>query len=153
MSLEELYRQVILDHYRNPRHRGHLDHPDGSAAGSNPLCGDEITVELNFDDDAVSDIAVSGQGCSISQASASMMTDAVLGKDRKEIDELIHSFKTMMSIEDGDGGILDPERPGAVLGDLESLQGVRKFPVRIKCADLAWTTLEQALDGLSDPRA
>ena len=85
MALEELYREVILDHYRNPRNKGHLDTPDASAEGVNPLCGDEIHVELSFDGDSVSEVAVSGQGCSISQSSASMMTEAIKGKSRAEI--------------------------------------------------------------------
>ena len=145
MSLNELYREVILDHYRAPRHHDHLDNPDAEAEGKNPLCGDEVTVEVRFDGDTIADIAAVSAGCSISQASASMMTQALVGKDRKEVDELIHAFKAMMSIEEGNGPPIDPERPGAVLGDLEALQGVRKFPVRVKCADLPWATLEQAL--------
>ena len=148
MSINELYREVILDHYRAPRHHDHLDNPDAEAAGNNPLCGDEVTVELKFDGDTVADIAAVSAGCSISQASASMMTQALIGRDRKEVDELIHAFKAMMSIEEAaDSPSIDPERPGAVLGDLEALQGVRKFPVRVKCADLPWATLEQALAG------
>ena len=145
MSLEDLYREVILDHYRNPRNKGHLESPDAVAQGVNPLCGDEITIELNFDGDVVSDVAVSGQGCSISQSSASMMTDAIKGKSRTEIEALTTKFRDMMSL-DGESDIgLDPERPGAVLGDLEALQGVRKFPVRIKCASLGWNVLIDAL--------
>ena len=145
MSLNELYREVILDHYRSPRHHDHLDNPDAAAEGKNPLCGDEVTVEVRFDGDTIADIAAVSAGCSISQASASMMTQALVSKDRKEVDELIHAFKAMMSIEEADGQSIDPERPGAVLWDLEALQGVRKFPVRVKCADLPWATLEQAL--------
>jgi len=146
MALEELYREVILDHYRNPRNKGHLDTPDASAEGVNPLCGDEIHVELSFDGDSVSEVAVSGQGCSISQSSASMMTEAIKGKSRAEITELIGQFRQMMSIEEGDDAGLDPERPGSVLGDIEALQGVRQYPVRIKCANLGWTTLMEALE-------
>ncbi len=145
MALEELYREVILDHYRNPRNKGHLDTPDATAQGVNPLCGDEITIELKFEADVVSEVAVQGQGCSISQASASMMTDAVKGKTRDEIAALVAKFRQMMSIDDdGDAG-LDPERPGSVLGDIEALQGVRQYPVRIKCASLGWNTLLEAL--------
>lgn len=146
MSLNELYREVILDHYRSPRHHDHIDNPDAQAEGKNPLCGDEVTVEVILDGDTIADIAAVSAGCSISQASASMMTQALIGKERKEVDELIHAFKAMMSIEEG-GVAIDPARPGAVLGDLEALQGVRKFPVRVKCADLPWATLEQALAG------
>jgi nitrogen fixation NifU-like protein len=147
MGLEELYREVILDHYRNPRNRGRLDSPDASAEGVNPLCGDEITIDLALADGVVSNVAISGQGCSISQSSASMMTEAIKGKTREEIDQLMQRFRTMMSLDDSADSGLDPERPGAVLGDIEALQGVRQYPVRIKCASLAWTTLMEALEG------
>jgi nitrogen fixation NifU-like protein len=143
-ALEELYREVILDHYRNPRKRGTLAHPDGHAEGNNPLCGDEITVDIALDGDRVAEVRFTGQGCSISQASASMMAEAIEGRTLAEIDELTHRFKMMMEIEEGDPG-LDPSKPGAALGDLEALQGVRRFPVRIKCADLPWATLVEAL--------
>jgi nitrogen fixation NifU-like protein len=145
MALEELYREVILDHYRNPRNRGHLDSPDATAQGVNPLCGDEINIELKFSDGVVSEVAVEGQGCSISQSSASMMTEAVKGKTREEVEQLISKFRTMMSLDEGDDPGLDPERPGSVLGDIEALQGVRKYPVRIKCASLGWNTLLEAM--------
>jgi nitrogen fixation NifU-like protein len=146
MALEELYREVILDHYRNPRNKGHLEHPQASAQGVNPLCGDEITIEVSFEDNKVSEVAVEGQGCSISQSSASMMTEAIKGKSREEISELVGRFRQMMSLDEGDDPGLDPERPGAVLGDIEALQGVRQYPVRIKCASLAWNTLLEALE-------
>lgn len=145
MALEELYREVILDHYRNPRNRGHLEHFDASAQGVNPLCGDEINIEISFDDDVVSEIAVAGQGCSISQSSASMMTEAIKGKTRKEIEDIVTKFRALMSLDEGSELELDPDRPGSVLGDLEALQGVRQYPVRIKCASLGWTTLLEAL--------
>lgn len=143
MPLEDLYREVILDHYRNPRNRSPLDHVDAEAEGVNPLCGDEISISLAFDGDRVSGVAVGGHGCSISQSSASMMSEAITGKTLSEVTEIVSRFKQLMSIE----GTLetDPDRPGAVLGDLEALQGVRQYPVRIKCANLAWTTLEDAL--------
>ena len=147
MSLEDLYREVILDHYRSPRNKGRLESPDAVAQGVNPLCGDEITIELDFDGDRVSAVAVDGQGCSISQSSASMMTEAIKGKTRAEIESLTQKFRDMMSL-DGEIDIgLDPERPGSVLGDLEALQGVRKYPVRIKCASLGWNVLLEALNG------
>lgn len=145
MALEDLYREVILDHYRNPRNRGHLDDPDASAQGVNPLCGDEINIEVRFDGDVVSDVAVEGQGCSISLSSASMMSDAIKGKSRTEISEIMRRFRQMMSLDESEDPGLDPERPGAVLGDIEALQGVRKYPVRIKCASLGWNTLMEAL--------
>lgn len=145
MSLDDLYRDVILDHYRSPRNRGTLEDADAHAEGFNPLCGDQVSIDLRFDGDTVSAVAISGQGCSISQSSASMMSEAIVGRTRDDIRELVSRFKGMMSIEDGVDPGLDPERPGAVLGDLEALQGVKQFPVRIKCANLAWTTLEEAL--------
>lgn len=144
MALEDLYREVILDHYRNPRNRAPLTRVDSTAEGVNPLCGDEVTVELEFEGDRVSGVRVQGQGCSISQSSASMMGTAIKGKRRAEVADLIRRFKGMMDIE-SDASVVDPDRPGAVLGDLEALQGVRQYPVRIKCANLAWTTLEEAL--------
>ena len=144
MALEELYREVILDHYRNPRHRGKLDDAQFHAEGLNPSCGDEFSLDVTVQDSVVVDVGTQGQGCSISQASGSMMADAIVGKSLDEVRELTSLFKRMMAIEDGESPV-DPARPGAVLGDLEALQGVRKFPVRIKCADLPWTTLADAL--------
>jgi nitrogen fixation NifU-like protein len=144
-SLDELYRQVILDHYRNPRHRGTLTGPHVHAEGLNPSCGDEFSIDIRIEHDVITDARIQGQGCSISQASGSMMTEAVVGKSIDEARDLTATFKLMMGIEEGEDP-LDPERPGAVLGDLEALQGVRRFPVRIKCADLPWTTLTDALD-------
>ena len=143
-QLDELYREVILDHYRNPRRRGTLDGDHVHAEGNNPSCGDEFSLDLVIEDGVITDAAMQGQGCSISQASGSMMMDAIVGKSVADVTELTRKFKIMMTIEEGEDPI-DPNRPGSVLGDLEALQGVRKFPVRIKCADLAWTTLEDAL--------
>ncbi len=145
MALEDLYREVILDHYKNPRNRGHLDQADASAQGVNPLCGDEIGIELQFDGDKVAAVAVDGQGCSISQSSASMMTEAIKGKTRDEIEEITSKFRALMSIDEDSSLELDPDRPGSILGDMEALQGVRQYPVRIKCASLGWTTLMEAL--------
>lgn len=147
-GLEDLYREIILDHYRTPRNRGELESPPAIRTdGHNPLCGDELTVYLitdgDGDDAIVSDIKISGQGCSISQSSASMMSQAAIGKSVGDVKALIRRFKTLMSIE------VDGEQPGdadVALGDLEALQGVVKFPVRIKCAVLGWNTLAQALD-------
>jgi nitrogen fixation NifU-like protein len=144
-DLEELYRQVILDHYRSPRRRGTLSGPHVHAEGLNPSCGDEFFLDLRIEEGVITDVAINGQGCSISQASGSMMTDAIVGKTVDEVREVSGNFKLMMGIEEGDDP-LDHDRPGSVLGDLEALQGVRKFPVRIKCADLAWTTLDDALE-------
>jgi nitrogen fixation NifU-like protein len=151
-GLEDLYREIILDHYRTPRNRGELPVPPARhAEGHNPLCGDEISVFLavaNSDGvDVVEDVKVSGQGCSISQSSASMMSQAIKGKTLPEVRALVRKFKGMMSIESEGDGDADVDVP---LGDLEALQGVVKFPVRIKCATLAWNTLTQALDAPAD---
>lgn len=145
MALEELYREVILDHYRSPRNRGELENASAHADGNNPLCGDEISLDLIIADGIITDVGSVGQGCSISQSSASMMTDAIKGKRLDEVRDITSKFKGMMDISSGEDPGLDPDRPGSVLGDLEALQGVRKFPVRIKCANLPWTTLEEAL--------
>ncbi len=141
-GLEDLYREIILDHYRTPRNRGELPPPAQHAEGHNPLCGDEITVYLDVDGDVVNDVKVNGQGCSISQSSASMMSAAIKGRTVPEVRALVRKFKGMMSIE-ADGDDMTEDVP---LGDLEALQGVVKFPVRIKCATLAWNTLLEALD-------
>ena len=153
-GLEDLYREIILDHYRTPRNRGELPTPPAVAAqGHNPLCGDEITVYLQVDDDRVSDVKVAGQGCSISQSSASMMSQAIKGKSVPEVRALVRKFKSMMSIEEAsveDDG--EPASADVQLGDLEALQGVVKFPVRIKCATLAWNTLLESLhQAAADP--
>jgi nitrogen fixation NifU-like protein len=145
-GLEDLYREIILDHYRSPRNRGELPVPPARhAEGYNPLCGDDITVYLDVDDDRISDVKVNGQGCSISQSSASMMSAAVKGKTVPEVRALVKKFKGMMSIDTDDEG----DGVDVPLGDLEALQGVVKFPVRIKCATLAWNTLIEALDAPS----
>ncbi|MHB1488392.1 MAG: Fe-S cluster assembly sulfur transfer protein SufU [Acidimicrobiales bacterium] len=163
-GLEDLYREIILDHYRNPRNRGELASPPARRVeGFNPLCGDEIVVFLDIDGDTVTDVKIGGQGCSISQSSASMMSAAVKGKSVAEARGLIHTFKSLMSIHEAR---LEPSQtePGSAasdtntgpsgevevdlkrLGDLAALQGVVKFPVRIKCATLSWNTLAQGLD-------
>jgi len=161
-GLEDLYREIILDHYRNPRNRGELPVPPATRVeGFNPLCGDEIVVFLEVGGDQVAELKIGGQGCSISQASASMMSAAVKGKSLDEARALIRAFKAMMSIHehrldgdgqpadgDGEGEAVAPD-PSVKLGDLEALQGVVKFPVRIKCATLSWNTLAQGLDELA----
>ncbi|HLH99615.1 MAG TPA: SUF system NifU family Fe-S cluster assembly protein [Acidimicrobiales bacterium] len=152
-GLEDLYREIILDHYRNPRNRGELPVPPAHVeTGFNPLCGDEVTVYVELDGDRITDVKLAGQGCSISQSSASMMSTAVKGKTVEEAKATIRTFKRMMSVHehrlDGaeDGEAAGPDEPEVKLGDLEALQGVVKFPVRIKCATLSWNTLTQALD-------
>jgi len=159
-GLEDLYREIILDHYRSPRNRGELPEPPAHRVeGFNPLCGDEVVVYLVVEDGTVKDIRIAGQGCSISQSSASLMSAAVKGKAVGEVRDLIRTFKAMMSIHEArlgdgddtsvsDGSGPDGEEPVDVnqLGELAALQGVVKFPVRIKCATLSWNTLSQGLD-------
>ncbi len=140
-ELNDLYRDIILDHYRSPRHRGSLASPTASHEGLNPLCGDEVTVDIAVRDDRITDVAYRGSGCSISQSSASMMTEAVLGKRLDEVKHLSEGFTAMML------GSQDVDMES--LGDLEALSGVRKFPVRVKCATLAWHTLDEALQEVS----
>jgi nitrogen fixation protein NifU and related proteins len=139
---DELYRDIILDHYRNPRNKGDLDPAEISVSANNPLCGDEVTItaRLSADGQSVEALHFSGRGCSISQASASMMTEEIEGKPLAEALKLINKFKEMMLAEGEVEG----------LGDLEALQGVKKYPVRIKCAVLPWNSL---LEGLSDRAA
>lgn len=163
-GLEDLYREIILDHYRSPRNKGELETPPATRVeGFNPLCGDEIVLYVDVDGETIKDIAIGGQGCSISQSSASMMSAAVKGRTLAEVKQLTKAFKAMMSIheqsldgegegleETGDSGI-DPSEIADVpeevkLGDLEALRGVVKFPVRIKCATLSWNTLAQGID-------
>jgi nitrogen fixation protein NifU and related proteins len=140
-GLDDLYREIILDHYRTPRNRGELPSPPATRVeGFNPLCGDEVTLSIVLDDGRLADIKVAGQGCSISMSSASLMSAAVKGRTLDEVRATIARFKAMMSV--GDAAPADPRD----LGELAALQGVVKFPVRIKCATLAWNTLAQGLD-------
>ena len=169
-GLEDLYREIILDHYRSPRNRGELPAPPAHRVeGFNPLCGDEVVVYVQVQDGTVRDIRFAGQGCSISQSSASLMSAAVKGKTVAEARDLIRTFKAMMSVHEarlGDGPdgagadngsadegldavVADPES----LGELAALQGVVKFPVRIKCATLSWNTLAQGLDEAEEATA
>ena len=138
MSLDELYKEVILDHYRTPRNRGRLDPHDVKLERNNPLCGDELELYLKFDGEDLEGIAFEGKGCSISMASASMMTEKVKGLDVKAARAVAESIKRMMAGEE-EGDINE-------LGDLVSLKGVVKYPVRIKCALLGWNTLLEGLD-------
>ena len=138
LSLEELYKEVILDHYRAPRNKGRLDPHDVALERNNPLCGDEIELFLKFEGDDVTGIAFEGKGCSISQASASMMTEKVKGLSAADARSLADSIKRMMAGEE--------EGDAQALEDLVSLKGVVRYPVRIKCALLGWNTLVEALD-------
>ena len=137
VSLEELYKEVILDHYRQPRNKGRLDPHDVVLERNNPLCGDEIELFVKFDGENLEGIAFDGKGCSISQASASMMTEKVKGLSSKDAAALAETIKSMMAGE--------TEGDQKELGDLVSLKGVVKYPVRIKCALLGWNTLVEAL--------
>lgn len=143
-GLEDLYREVILDHYRSPRNKGELPPPATCTEGTNPLCGDEIRLFLDVTDGVIRDVRFSGHGCSISQSSASMMTAAVKGKPVADVRALVHRFKEMMSIEES---AEESPAPVGSMGDMEALRGVVKYPVRIKCAVLGWNTLLEALGG------
>ena len=137
MALDELYKEVILDHYKNPRNKREMPGAELSCSKNNPLCGDEITVFVHEDGGKVLDVAFVGQGCSISQSSASMMTEAVVGKSRDEVDGRIGAFRGMMAGE--------VEADEDAFGELVALKGVVKYPVRVKCAVLAWDVLQDAL--------
>lgn len=141
MSLsDDLYRETILDHYHNPRNQGVLSGDSIlSVEGVNPLCGDELVLYLKVDNGKVEDVAISSHGCSINTASSSMMTEAVKGQDVEHVHQLIDSFKSMMMGSD------DPEALPDEFDELEALQGVKKYPVRIKCALLPWNTLIEGL--------
>ncbi len=138
MDLKELYRDVILDHNRNPRNFGRLDPADAHADGHNPLCGDRLTVSLRLNGDRIDDVRFEGKGCAISTASASMMTEAVKGKSRGAVAELFGKVHSTLTQQDA------AEDPG--LGKLAALTGVREFPARVKCATLCWHTLNAALE-------
>jgi len=156
-NLEDLYREIILDHYRSPRNRGELPAPAHHVEGFNPLCGDEIVVYALIEDGVLKDIKLTGHGCSISQASSSLMSTAVKGKSTAQVRETIATFKQLMTVhesqldagEGAPGATPDAEADIRRLGELAALAGVVKFPVRIKCATLAWNTLAQALDETS----
>jgi nitrogen fixation NifU-like protein len=156
-GLEDLYREIILDHYRNPRNDGELPSPPAvRAEGFNPLCGDEVVVFVELEGGRVADVRVKGQGCSISRSSASLMSVAVKGKTVEEARRLVRQVKAMMSVHearlDGEASLEEDEPvPLEELGELAALQGVVKFPVRIKCATLSWNTLTQALDEATAP--
>jgi len=132
-DLDELYKDLILEHYRRPRNRHSVVDPKVVGEGYNPLCGDEIAVEAHFEGDVLADVGFAGRGCSLSQASGSMMTEAIKGKTVAEARSLIDAFTRMMT---------DPDfQPSDGLGDLESFVGVAKYPVRVKCVTLAWHAL------------
>jgi len=139
VALDEIYKEVILDHYKNPRNKREMPEAERSCSKNNPLCGDEITVYVHEDAGTVLDVSFIGQGCSISQSSASMMTEAVAGKSVEEVGGLTTSVRSMLA------GELEPDEDA--FGELVALKGVVKYPIRVKCAVLAWDVLQEALDG------
>ena len=138
MALDDIYKEVILDHYKSPRNKRELPGAELQCHANNPLCGDEVTVFAHVEDDAIAEVTFQGAGCSISQSSASMMTEAVTGSSIHDARSLAADFRGMMA------GEVEPDEDG--LGDLVALKGVVKYPIRIKCAVLAWDVLQEALD-------
>jgi nitrogen fixation protein NifU and related proteins len=139
VALDEIYKEVILDHYKNPRNKREMPDAERSCSKNNPLCGDELTVFVHEDGGKVLDVSFVGQGCSISQSSASMMTEAVSGKTTEEVDAIVRDVRAMLA------GELEPDEDA--FGELVALKGVVKYPVRVKCAALAWDVLQEALAG------
>jgi nitrogen fixation NifU-like protein len=137
-ALRDLYQEVVFDHYRNPRNRGPLAGASHEGEGHNPLCGDSVKVHVRVEDGIVRDVSFEGEGCAISTASASLMTEALKGRRLDEVDALGRDFHAMVTCRDG--------ASHTDLGKLEVLAGVREFPARVKCATLAWHTLRAALD-------
>ncbi len=135
--MSDLYSEILLDHYRLPRNKGHLEHPTLSVQGVNPLCGDDITLDLEFEGEVLKQIRFNGKGCAISMASASMLTEMLEGKTIPEIEQWIGHVREF--IREGQ------EPAGVDMGDLSALSGISKLPVRVKCATLPWTTIEEAL--------
>ncbi|MBE0594368.1 MAG: SUF system NifU family Fe-S cluster assembly protein [Gemmatimonadales bacterium] len=144
-DLRELYQQIVLDHNRRPRNFREIPDATRTAEGTNPLCGDQITLYVTVDGDVISDVAFQGSGCAISQASASLMTSAVKGMRKEEAESLFRAFHAMVTCGPGN------EPDTRALGKLAALAGVRQFPARVKCANLAWHTLHEALHGSGDP--
>lgn len=142
MALDDIYKEVILDHYKSPRNKREMPDAERSCSKNNPLCGDEITVYLHEEDGKVLDVSFLGQGCSISQSSASMMTEAVAGKTVEDIDALTTDVRGMLS------GEVEPDEDA--FGELVALKGVVRYPIRVKCALLAWDVLQEALAGDGD---
>ena len=140
LLFDDLYGEVVRDHARRPRNFGHLENASAHAEGHNPLCGDRLTLELTLDGDVIRDAKFVGTGCAISTASASLMTETVKGKTRAQAEEIFGRFHRFLTTQD-----VNPEE----LGKLQVFSGVHKFPVRVKCATLAWHTLKAALDRIS----
>jgi len=138
VTQEDLSREIILDHYQNPRNHGRLDAPTLANRGHNPLCGDEIEISVAIDDETIRDIAFVGRGCSISQASASMMTESIKGHSLEDAEQAVQRFTQAMSSR--------APAPAEIEDELDALQGVKKYPARVKCAMLPWTTLRETVD-------
>ncbi|WED42169.1 Fe-S cluster assembly sulfur transfer protein SufU [Legionella cardiaca] len=137
LELRELYQEIIIDHNRNPRNHHIMENASTQAQGFNPLCGDKLTVYIKLENNQITDVSFVGSGCAISQASASLMTDALIGKTMDEAHELFHRFHTMITSD---------EEQAVSLDKLAVLAGVKAYPARVKCATLAWHTLEAALN-------
>ncbi len=147
-GLDDLYQEIILDHYKSPRKKGLLANPDLKAEGFNPFCGDQVVLTMDVGKDGrITNVGFEGQGCSISQASASMLADHLTGKTVDEAEEMVRTFKGIMQGEE------ITEEQEDELGEITALQGVRQFPVRIKCALLGWTTLQDAIAEYRKSRA
>lgn len=148
-DLQELYQSIILDHNRRPKNYGALDGATASAEGRNPLCGDEVRVELKVaDDDSIEDVKFTASGCAVSRASASIMTQAVKGQSRVEVDRLFTQFHELVT------GKLKPDAAEArAMGEMAAFSGVSRFPVRVKCASMPWHTLQSALRDDDAPNA
>jgi nitrogen fixation NifU-like protein len=144
MDLKDLYRDVIVDHNRNPRNFGKLEPADVHADGHNPLCGDRLSVYANLDGDRIKDIKFEGSGCAISVSSASLLTEAVKGKTRADVQALFDTIHTLLTQHDASIDVTQ-------LGKLAALGGVREFPARVKCASLCWHTLNAALESKPEP--
>jgi len=142
MALDDLYKEVILDHYKDPRNKREVPGAALTCSRNNPLCGDELTIYATVENDVVTDVAFEGQGCSISQSSASMMTEAIAQKSVADALALTAQFRGMMA------GEIDPDED--TFGELVALKGVVKYPIRVKCAVLAWDVLQEALDGAGE---
>lgn len=139
-DLRSLYQEIILDHYKRPRHHGEVEGANREAEGVNPLCGDKVKVSLLVDEGRIADVAFTGEGCAISTASASLMTEALVGKSEVEARALFEQFHGLLTG--------DPRGQDGDLGKLVALSGVREYPMRVKCATLAWHTLQAALEGV-----
>jgi nitrogen fixation NifU-like protein len=140
-DLRELYQEVLLDHYRHPRNFGALTGANRKVEGHNPLCGDRITLYVDVDGERVKELSFEGSGCAISTASASLLTEAVKGKTRAEVEALYHRFHGLVTDDQSEGD------PSIDLGKLEIFAGVREYPMRVKCATLSWHALRSALEG------